>query len=210
MPDRNTTSISNADSRRMTFGREWQEATEKVQQIRDFLDSLYGLTGDIRPDYVTDLQMINEHLGQAERIAMHMTEQAGCALSNPEASSNRLDHTEHVNILGKAFFTRKPSNIAECEWCISRAKRRGAFESEQVDYQILLHRTLEEREWVDLTEGFLVDRAWLDALNRKVEALDDPSPEVFYCIQIDVRGRPGSLLIATSGYTYARYVALLD
>lgn len=210
MPCKNTTPISNADNRRMTFGHEWQEATEKVQEIRDFLDSLYGLTGDNRPDYIAELQNINEHLRQAERIAMHMTGQAECTLSNPEACANHPDYFIPENTLRKAFFTRKPSNIAECEQCISRAKRRGAFESEQVDYQILLHRTLEEKEWVDLTEGFLVDRPWLDALNREVEVLDNPSPEVFYCMQINVQGRPGRLLIATSGYTYARYVALLD
>ena len=205
----NTSSSSDANARRMAFGREWQEATEKVYEIRDFLDSLFGLTGEIRSDCVENLHMINEHLRQAEQIAIRMTEQAEPTLSNPEAFTQSLDCI-HENSRGKAFFTRKPSNIAECQWWISRAKSRGAYESEQADYQILLCRTIDEKEWIDLTEGFLTDRSWLDALNRKVEALDDPSPEVFYCMQINVQGRPGSLLIATSGYRYARYVALLD
>ncbi len=175
----------------------------------DNSQQLYG-NKDHGNEAPTDLHMISEHPRQAERAAVRMTERAERALSNSEACASHPGHTLPENPFGKAFFIRKPSNIAECRQCITRAKTRGVFESGQADYQILLRRTLDGKEWRDLTEGFLVDRSWLDALNRKVEALHDPSPDVFYCMQVNVRGRPGSLLIATSGYIYARYVALVD
>ena len=51
-----------------TYGRLWQEADEKVQNIKDYLDSLYTRTVPANWSDVADMKRLNEHLDMALQI----------------------------------------------------------------------------------------------------------------------------------------------
>ena len=50
------------------FGRRWEDATEKAQQIMNYLDGLYERTSPIDGKDVEDMNRLNEHLDAALRL----------------------------------------------------------------------------------------------------------------------------------------------
>ena len=60
---------------RYIFGRRWQDADEKVQKLRDYLDSLYDSTDSIDWNRVLNMYRLNEYLDQALQLI-------GCAPEN--------------------------------------------------------------------------------------------------------------------------------
>ena len=101
-----------------------------------------------------------------------------------------------------ANFICKPSNLEEV--------LLHGHEVKPEEFRIIATEKVSETEWDSLTQNFLADRDWIAILNEKPEQCEDFDIGKRNCIEVTCEGKKGAILIDPQGYTYARYVAILE
>ena len=109
----------------------------------------------------------------------------------------------------KKIFICKPSTLEELRSELDRAAAcKAGYEPEPC--RVAAIRRLNTTEWNALTNGFLEDRDWIAAFSQRLENRPDADRSRRNCIKVTCEGQSISLLIDPQGYSYARYVAVME